>query len=57
MNAADQHGHVSVLPAAVAVEFIEHQEIETVGIGDDGAVEVALARHQQFELGLGGSRE
>jgi hypothetical protein len=31
------------------VEFVEHQEIESIRIGNDGAIPVALASHEQFE--------
>ena len=48
-HAAHQHGDVGALPAAVGVKLVEHEEIEALGIGDDGPVERVLPRHQQLE--------
>jgi hypothetical protein len=48
-TAGPEHGNVRTLPAAIGMQLVEHQEIETVGVGDDRAVERVLPGHQQLE--------
>ncbi len=48
-HAPDQHRHVRPLAAAIGMQLVENDEIETLGILDDGPVERVLPRHQELE--------
>lgn len=48
-NAADQHRDIGTLATAISVQFVEHYEVQALGIVDDRPIKGALARHQQLE--------
>src|SRR5262245_60314064 len=48
-HTAHQHRYVGALPTAISVKLIEDDEIQPLGITDDGAIELVLARHQELE--------
>src|SRR6266404_4641840 len=45
----DQHGHVSALAASICVEFVQNEEIQALGVGDDGTIPLVLPSHQQLK--------